>query len=62
MFDPKTNHFPYPENTDQHYLELHMDRGIVFDESYPYLDKSRSFRFKKFLMRIFLYVVVFPVS
>ena len=62
MFDPKTNYYPYTENTDQHYLKLRMDRGIVFDESYPYLDKSRIFRFRKVLMRIFLYVVVFPVS
>ena len=29
MFDPKTDKFPYPMETDRHYLELHMDRGIV---------------------------------
>ena len=30
-FDPKTNKFPYPTETDRHYLEVHKDRRIVFD-------------------------------
>ncbi len=62
MFDPKTNHFPYPEDTDRHYLEVHMDRGIVFDQNYPYVDQSRSMRFKRSLIRVLLNVVVFPVA
>ena len=61
MFDPRTDRFPYPEKTNQHYLEIHKDRGLVFDESYPYIEKSSFFRFKKFLIRIFLNVVVFPI-
>ncbi len=60
MFDPKTNHFPYPEDTDRHYLEVHMDRGIVFDQNYPYVDQSM--RFKRSLIRVLLNVVVFPVA
>ena len=62
MFDPKTNRYPYPENTDQHYLEIHKDRGIVFDESYPYIDKSGWFRFKQGVARIVLNVIIFPMT
>ena len=62
MFDPKTNRYPYPEKTDQHYLEIHKDRGIVFDESYPYIDKSSLFRFKQGVARIILNVIIFPMT
>ena len=62
MFDPKTNRYPYPEKTDQHYLEIHKDRGIVFDESYPYIDKSGWFRFKQGVARIVLNVIIFPMT
>lgn len=27
MFDPKSTKFPYPENTDQHYIILKKDDG-----------------------------------
>ena len=60
-FDPKTDRFPYPENTDRHYLEVHKDRGIVFDTEYPYIDRSRAFRFKQELIRILLNILVFPL-
>ena len=60
-FDPKTDRFPYPENTDRHYLEVHKDRGIVFDTDYPYIDRSRAFRFKQELIRILLNILVFPL-
>lgn len=62
MFDPKTNKYPYPKATDKHYLELHKNRGIVFDENYPYVDRSRGFRFVDFLFRIALRVVAFHVA
>ena len=61
MFDPKTNKFPYPEETDQHYIKLKMDRGVVFDADYPYVDKSPLYKFKRFWFRIFLYSIVLPV-
>jgi 1-acyl-sn-glycerol-3-phosphate acyltransferase len=60
-FDPKTDRFPYPENTDRHYLKVHKDRGIVFDTDYPYIDRSRAFRFKQELIRILLNILVFPL-
>lgn len=61
MYDPKTKKFPYPEYTDSHYLKLKKNRGIVFDSDYPYIDDSRLFRFKSFMLRILLLTVVFPV-
>ncbi len=61
MFDPKTDKYPYPEETDKHYLKIKMDRGIVFDTKYPYIDRSSSFLFKQKLVRILLNVIVFPL-
>lgn len=61
-FDPKTNKYPYPTETDRHYLEVHKDHGIVFDTEYPYIDRSRSFRFKQSLIRLLLNTIVFPLA
>lgn len=60
-FDPKTNRFPYPEDTDRHYLIVKKDKGIVFDAKYPYVDRSKAFLRKQNLMRALLRVVVFPL-
>ena len=62
MFDPRTNRYPYPERTDRHYLEIHKDRGFVFDSSYPYVDRSRMFRFRQAMTRLLLNTVVFPLA
>ena len=62
MFDPKPTKYPFPEYTDRHYLVLKKDDGTVFDKNYPYIDRSRSFRFKQFLVRVLLYIIVFPVA
>ena len=62
MFDPRTNRYPYPERTDRHYHEIHKDRGFVFDSSYPYVDKSRMFRFRQAMTRLLLNTVVFPLA
>ena len=48
-------------DTDRHYLEVHKNRGIVFDTDYPYIDRSKSFRFKQNMVRLLLNVVVFPL-
>ena len=61
-FDPKTNRYPYPLETDRHYLEIHKDRGYVFDADYPYIDKSSWFKFKQNMTRVFLNLIVFPVA
>lgn len=61
-FDPKTNKFPYPEITNQHYLHVLKDDGTVFDRNYPYVDKSKKMRFKQFWMRVALYLIAFPLT
>lgn len=62
MFDPKTNKFPYPEDTATHYLHVKKDNGNVYDTHYPYIDKSFKFKFKNFFFRIILVLIAFPVS
>lgn len=60
--DPKTNRYPYPEDTGSHYLHVKKNRGIIFDENYPYIDKSKSFRFKRFWIRLLMFFIVFPLD
>jgi len=62
MFDPKTNHYPYPEDTDRHYLAVHKNRGIVFNTEYPYIDRSPLFRLKQSVVRFLLYILVWPIT
>ena len=62
MHDPKTNKFPYPEDTAAHYLKADAIKEIVFDENYPYVNKSFGFRFLRALSRIPLFLVVFLVQ
>lgn len=60
-YDPKPKKYPYTERTDGHYLVVKKNNGTVFDTSYPYIDKSKSFAFKKFLMRVALRTLAFTV-
>ena len=62
MFDPKTNKFPYPEDTALHYLKVKKDNGNVYDENYPYIDKSFGFKFKQFWTRVLIILVVNPIT
>ena len=62
MFVPDTSRYHFPEDTSAHYLKVKMDRGIVFDKNYPYVDKSFSFRFKRFWVRLLLRIIVFPLA
>ncbi|MBP5774691.1 MAG: 1-acyl-sn-glycerol-3-phosphate acyltransferase [Clostridiales bacterium] len=62
MFDPKTDRFPYPPETDKHYLKVHMDRGYVFDTKYPYIDRSKWFLFKQGVVRFLLNAFVFRIA
>lgn len=59
-FDPKTTEFPYPELTDKHYITVKKDNGLVFDENYPYVDRSLPFRFLLAICRVPLTLIVFP--
>ena len=61
-FDPKTNKFPYPEQTDKHYLVLKKDNGLIFDENYPYIDKSRFFNFMRRVIYAVIFCIVFPLT
>ena len=59
-FDPKTNKFPYPVNTDGHYLKVKKNNGLVFDENYPYIDNSKKAVRSRRWTRLLLNTMVFP--
>lgn len=61
MYDPKPTRYPFPELTDQHYLAVKKDRGIVFDEHYPYVDESKGFLLRRALFRCVVVCVALPV-
>lgn len=61
MYDPHSTRYKYPDFTDQHYLVVKKNNGAVFDESYPYIDNSKGFRFKKWWVRVLLNLIVFPI-
>ena len=60
-YDPKTDRYPYPEQTDQHYLIVKKDNGLVFDENYPYIDTSKKHQRGVFWTRFLLKTIVFPL-
>ena len=62
MFDPKTTKYPYTEYTDGHYIKVTKNKGIEFDKDYPFIDNSKWYKFKRFWLRIFLRLIVLPVS
>ncbi len=61
-FDPKSKKFPYPEITDKHYLIVKKDNGMVFDENYPYIDRSKKMLGKQKRLRFLLKALVFPMT
>lgn len=62
MFDPKVTKYPYPQQTDQHYMKIKKNNGLVLTKDYPYIDNSFSFKFKQFWIRLLLVLIVFPMS
>lgn len=60
-YDPKPIKFPYPLQTDKHYLEVKKNDGTVFDAKYQYVDKSKGFELKRNLMKAVFFCIVFPV-
>ncbi|MCR4911643.1 MAG: 1-acyl-sn-glycerol-3-phosphate acyltransferase [Bacilli bacterium] len=60
-FDPRCVKFPYPMDTGNHYLIVKKDDGTVFDENYPYIDDSKSFKTKQKFFKVFMYVVYYPI-
>jgi hypothetical protein len=61
-FDPKPRRYPFPELTNQHYLVVKKDRGVLFDEKYPYIDHSKAFLRKQWWTRLLLRTIVFPMT
>ena len=62
MFDPKCNKYPYPEDTAEHYIKIKKQKDIKFDDKYPYIDTRKGFKFKQWLVRVVLRLIVFPMS
>lgn len=61
-YDPKTNKYPYPINTDAHYLVVKKNNGTVFDENYPYIDNSKKAVRNRRFVRLLLHIVVLPFT
>ena len=62
IYDPKTNRFPYPLDTATHYLKNKKDDRTIFDKDYPYLDKTKKFKRKRFFFRLVLRLIVLPMT
>ena len=62
MYNPHSTKIKYPENTDAHYLVVKKNDGTVFDENYPYINRSKGFKFKQFWVRVLLTIIVFPMT
>ena len=60
-YDPKPTQFPFPEDTSTHYLPVPIKVHTVFDENYPYVDRSKGFKFKRFWFNFVLRVLVFLI-
>lgn len=52
----------YPERSDQHMITVKRKRKCVFDENYPYYDRSKKALFKRFLMYTGLNIIVFLLA
>ena len=61
MFHPHSTKYPYTEYTDQHYLVVKKNNGLVFDENYQYIDESRKSKTASFWTRVVLYILVWPI-
>ena len=61
-YDPKTNKYPYPEKTDEHYLIVKKNNGLVFDENYPYIDRTFKHNFLRRFFYGIIFCIVFPMT
>ena len=61
-FDPKTTKFPYPKDTDRHYLHVKKDNGQVFDKDYPFVDESKGFKFRRGIFRVLMFFIMMPIA
>lgn len=61
-YDPLCTMFPYPEDTDKHYMAVKKNDGTVFDEHYPYIDDSKKAKRKANFFQFLLRVLVWPIT
>ena len=61
MFHPRSTKYPYTEYTDQHYLVVKKNNGLVFDANYPYFDNSFKLRTAKFWTRVLMHILIWPI-
>lgn len=53
--------YNYPDISDQHMLQVKKKRKVIVDENYSFIDRSFSFRFKQFWLRLGITCLVFPL-
>ena len=58
---PETDN-KYAEYTDAHIRPIEYNDGTVFDENYPYIDKSKKFKRNQRWVRFLLRIMIFPFS
>ena len=61
FYDPHCTKYQYPEDTSAHYIDFNIKYHHVFDQNYPYIDNSKSFKRKTKLVRFLLRLIVFPM-
>jgi len=60
-YKPELN-IVYPDNPNDHMVDINITHETVVDENYPFLDKSFGYRFMRRLMHLGIYVLVFTLS
>lgn len=53
--------YTYPSRSDEHMIEVKKVRNVVFDESYPYLQKGVWFGVKRCFYWVFMNALAFPL-
>jgi len=61
MFYKHDLHYDYPERTDEHMLVVKKIREVNLDESYPYLQKSAWYKFKRGIFWVLVQIIIFPL-
>jgi len=61
-YKPENLGITYPENPNDHMIDIKITHETVIDENYPFLDKSFGFRFMRKLMHLGIFVLVFTLS
>ena len=54
--------YEYPERCDEHMIKVKRVRELKFDTEYPYLDKSRGFKFMRGIYWVLVNLIVFPIT